>query len=1183
MQPVAHRRLPGVTASWMRKSRLRCSTLLCGLCAALAWADNTLIHLRNADVATQANSPAAFEQALNALRPAAGGRHAIIQFNAIPDAAQRTALEFAGVTLLSALGADAYVVRLDAPFDHAAAAAIAPLGRDVLPLYPEWKLQRDLLAGRVPEWALTNAAEVVSAAAEPTIAVYVALHGDVDLPAAARDLIPLYQGVVMDKLSSVNALVVELPLGLIEGLAQEDRVQWIEPALPQLSELNDSSRTLIQADGVQADLGLTGTGVTAMIYDGGTARATHVDFEGRLNVIDSAGRSTHPTHVAGTVGGAGVASGGLRRGMAPDVQLLSYGLQTSGGGTFLYTNPGDLEADYRDAINRGADISNNSIGTNVEPNGFACELQGDYGVTDALIDAIVRGSLGAPYRVIWAAGNERSGSRCDVEGFGDYYSSAPPAGAKNHVCVGAVNSNNDSMTGFSSWGPTDDGRMKPDVVGPGCQSGDDNGVTSCSNSTSDNGYAALCGTSMACPAVTGVCALMLQDFRTRFAGQPDPRNSTLKVLLTHTAIDLGNPGPDYVFGYGSVRARAAIDFMRSGNFVESQVEAGGVYVAFTSVPFASPAPLKVTLAWDDPPATPLAASALVNDLDLVLIGPDGVERFAWTLDPENPGNNAVRSGPNRRDNIEQVVVDSPPAGTWRIEVRGFNVPQGPQILSLAASPNFVGLQMSVLTAVPSQITPNTPQPVDVRIRAINQALVAGSLQLRFRYDATRPLTSVALAPLGGDVYRGTLPGAICGATPEFFFSARGVATGEAVTNTTTQTVGEVSTVFSDNFETDRGWTVVNGPGLTDGAWTRGVPVGGGDRGDPATDFDGSGQCFLTDNTDGNSDVDGGSTFLISPRIDLSTGDAEVISAIWYTNNTGDDPNQDIFTIYVSSNDGANWTTARVIGPQTSPGWNEYTFRVGQFVPPTATVRLRFEASDPLPGAVVEAGVDAVRLVRRGCAATLADCNSNRIADVSEIALGLAVDADGDLVPDECEAEVGSTIVESAGETSVTEAGATDSYSLRLTAAPTADVVVTVGFPAAQILASPAALTFTSTNWNVPQTVTISAVDDEVFEAGTSVSVTHTAASSDPRYSGLALPSVTVTVLDDDPQFAVGDVNCSGAIDFDDIPAFVTALTSRASYVAAFPACDVDLADINRDGLVNFADIDPFVQVLVTGG
>src|SRR5262249_6174671 len=304
---------------------------------------------------------------------------------------------------------------------------------------------------------------------------------------------------------------------------------------------------------------------------------------------------------------------GLRRGMAPGVTIQSYGFQYDGSGIFLYTNPGDLQADYSEAINTfGAVISNNSIGTNTETNNFPCSIQGDYGVTDQLIDNIVRGGLGAPFRIVWAAGNERQGNRCDVEGFGDFYSIAPPAGAKNHITVGALNSNNDTMTTFSSWGPTDDGRLKPDISAPGCQSDADLGVTSCSGA-SDTAYQVFCGTSMASPTVCGLSALLIQDYRVQFPG-PDMRNSTLKGLLAQTAVDLGSVGPDYQFGYGSVRIVSAIGLMRTGNFEENIVSQGGSVNYTVNVPPGA-AELKITIAWDDPAGTPNVVPSLINDLD----------------------------------------------------------------------------------------------------------------------------------------------------------------------------------------------------------------------------------------------------------------------------------------------------------------------------------------------------------------------------------------------------------------------------------------------------------------------------------------------------------------------------------------------------------------------------------------
>ncbi|MEQ1895279.1 MAG: fibronectin type III domain-containing protein, partial [Planctomycetota bacterium] len=143
--------------------------------------------------------------------------------------------------------------------------------------------------------------------------------------------------------------------------------------------------------------------------------------------------------------------------------------------------------------------------------------------------------------------------------------------------------------------------------------------------------------------------------------------------------------PDFQSGYGSVRAPAAIDQMRTGSFAEREL--GQSETSFFTV-YVTPADteLKVTLAWDDYPSAPNVLGTLVNDLDLHLFSPTGVEHFPWTLDPLNPSAPAVRSGRDRLNNLEQVFVTSPEAGSWRVEVRGFDVPNGPQSFSITASP-----------------------------------------------------------------------------------------------------------------------------------------------------------------------------------------------------------------------------------------------------------------------------------------------------------------------------------------------------------------------------------------------------------------------------------------------------------------------------------------------------------------
>jgi subtilase family protein len=642
------------------------------------------IHWRSGDVVRPAQDRKSLVEALVAFAADPQTSHFVVQFDRPVDEALRASIEAAGVSLLTYLGDNAFFAGL-APggLDVPALLAVNGLARAEA-IDPERKLHPLLLGGQAPEYAL-----VAKGPDGPTLAAYILFHPDVAWNFEGMALMEQHGALVRDNISVVNGLVIELPLSALRSVAAEDAVQWIEPALPRWSEWNDDNRARTGANIAQAaPYNLSGAGVTVLVYDGGTARPTHTDFGGRVFVRDNSGMISHATHVSGTIGGSGAASGGLRKGMAPGVIIQSYGFQYDGTGIFLYTNPGDLQADYNQAINTyGADISNDSIGSNVESNGFPCSIQGDYGVTDQLIDNVVRGSLGAPFRIIWSAGNERQGSFCDIEGYGDYYSMAPPACAKNHITVGALNSNDDSMTSFSSWGPTDDGRLKPDLCGPGCQSNGDNGVTSCSAS-GDNSYTTYCGTSMSGPTVCGLSSLLLEDYRVHFPG-PDPRNSTLKILLAQNAVDLGNVGPDYQFGFGSVRIVPTIDFMRLGNFEENSVGHGAA-IAYTATVPPGTTTLKVMLAWDDPAGTPNVIPSLINDLDLRVYDPSNAQAFPWTLNPTNPSAAAVRTQRNTRDNLEQVLVNNPVAGVWRIEVFGFNVPSGPQTFSICASPDLSG-------------------------------------------------------------------------------------------------------------------------------------------------------------------------------------------------------------------------------------------------------------------------------------------------------------------------------------------------------------------------------------------------------------------------------------------------------------------------------------------------------------
>ncbi|MEM8836297.1 MAG: S8 family serine peptidase [Planctomycetota bacterium] len=624
----------------------------------------------------------------------------VVQFDRPLTGAERSELSTSGIDLLGYLGDHAYFAKVTG--DASRAVEVAPFTQAV-EVQRDWKLHRDFADGLIHPWTVlddktrealnADNRTLVSANGhrEAEVVVYVMLHKDVDAKQLMGDVTRDAGGRILSTMYGANSAVVGLRYADIERLADDDRVMYVEPALPAFSTLNAENRELVQANDAQdAPWGLDGSGVMVMVYDGGRIRFSHNDYGGRaISGADTDTTSDHATHVAGTIGGDGASSGGVERGMAPAVDIVSYGFETGGPlmAGFLYTDPGDIEQDYTDAImNHGAAIANNSIGTNTAPNGFPCSWEGDYGITSGVIDNIVRGGLtGSPMRIVWANGNERGGfASCGSL----YQTTAPPACAKNHVTVGALNSDTDLTTSFSSYGPADDDRMKPDISAPGCEQGGDGTVRSLSSS-SDSAYTGKCGTSMSAPTVTGMGALLLQHYRETYPDRDDFRNSTLKTLLAHTAVDIHEPGPDYKSGYGSVRTIPALEVISAENFAEESVSQGQTYAGVVVVsPGASE--MKVTIAWDDVPASPNVIPSLVNDLDLVVHSPSGVRAYPWTLGGlANPGADAVRTTENRVDNIEQVFVENPEPGAWTIEVVGFNVPEGPQPFSIVVTPLLV--------------------------------------------------------------------------------------------------------------------------------------------------------------------------------------------------------------------------------------------------------------------------------------------------------------------------------------------------------------------------------------------------------------------------------------------------------------------------------------------------------------
>ena len=206
--------------------------------------------------------------------------------------------------------------------------------------------------------------------------------------------------------------------------------------------------------------------------------------------------------------------------------------------------------------------------------------------------------------------------------------------------------------------------------------------------------------------------------------------------------------------------------------------------------------------------------------------------------------------------------------------------------------------------------------------------------------------------------------------------------------------GSGTLLFNGDGEAGLGFEVINSPGLSDGAWSRGVPAGAGDRGDPTSDADGSGSCWLTDNVSGNSDVDGGSTTLRTPVVAGVDQNTRVSYSRWFHTVAGGNPGQDFFVVEASFDGGQTWQQVEEVGPGNADcggGWHQVTVQASDldgFVP-TDVFQLQFTARDDNPGSVVEAAVDAIVIDRVSCNDLTEDLDGDGMVGFGDLVLLLS--------------------------------------------------------------------------------------------------------------------------------------------------------------------------------------------------
>ncbi|MBD3258739.1 hypothetical protein GF377_09925 [candidate division GN15 bacterium] len=271
------------------------------------------------------------------------------------------------------------------------------------------------------------------------------------------------------------------------------------------------------------------------------------------------------------------------------------------------------------------------------------------------------------------------------------------------------------------------------------------------------------------------------------------------------------------------------------------------------------------------------------------------------------------------------------------------------------------------SGVPDHLVPGESTNIQVEVQGVREGIpLSGSGQLHYRVGDGE-FQTIAMVEIGANIYEATLPAADCGETVQFYVSAEEVESGRFYDPDPNAPFRALSApaltiAIQDDFEGDNGW-IVSGD-ATHGMWERGVPEGDGERGDPVSDFDGSGCCYLTGNEAGNSDVDEGTSVLTTPVFDMSAGDGMIRYARWFCNDIGTSIPTDLFQVFISNDAGQTWTEVETVGPidQANGGWYEHSLWAADLIEPTAQMQVRFEASDLSGGSVVEAAVDAFEVL-----------------------------------------------------------------------------------------------------------------------------------------------------------------------------------------------------------------------------
>ncbi|MCD4737462.1 MAG: S8 family serine peptidase, partial [Bacteroidales bacterium] len=562
-----------------------------------------------------------------------------IQFYKIPSSAERLTLEAFGLQFLDYIPNNVYLVEIPEALDRSVLKDFKV--RSVENIRNEYKLNGDILDKTYPEWSLRTGGY---------IEVIVTYFNSLEFEAFESDLDKYdIHSVVKDQIQKTE--ILQIKIEDLEELASEPFVYFIEPVYPPGEPENYSGKTLHHSNLLDSEYStgrhFDGTGINVMLQDDGII-GPHIDYDSRIGEqYLSYNSGDHGDHIAGTIMGAGNLDP-TTKGMAPGAEIYVYSASGYAGFDLIpshYNNPGIRisSTSYSNGCNAG------------------------YTTLTRIMDSHIRNYPALMH--VFSAGNSGTSNCGYGAGAGWGNVTGGHKVGKNVIAVANLDFK-DALSNSSSRGPAHDGRIKPDIAAKG---------SSVYSTTDPNSYTSKSGTSMSCPGVSGSLAQLYHAFK-ELNNQQEPTGGLMKAVILNTAEDLGNPGPDFKFGWGRINNLRAVKTLEEYRYLEDDIEQGELNTHIIDVP-ANTKELRVMVYWTDREASVGTTKALVNDLDITLEDPLNNTCLPWVLNhfphPDSLNKPAIQ-GVDHLNNVEQVTIENPQPGPHYLDVSGFLVAFGPQ-------------------------------------------------------------------------------------------------------------------------------------------------------------------------------------------------------------------------------------------------------------------------------------------------------------------------------------------------------------------------------------------------------------------------------------------------------------------------------------------------------------------------